>query len=142
MPAARAVIVHDVAQARAALGAAAELGVPITIISPPAAARYQGVGYFAALIEAARRAVPGAAATAVLDCGDAPGLALAALRHGIDAVRVEAPARVRARVAEVAAQTGGAVLGRRVEALDLATAGEPLAACRAWLGRARRGRRG
>jgi hypothetical protein len=75
----------------------------------------------------------------VLDCGDAPALALAALRQGIDAVRVEAPARVRARIADIARQSGGALVTGRVVALDLAAAGEPLAACRAWLGKARRG---
>jgi hypothetical protein len=134
--------VHDLAQARVALAAAAELGVPITLLSPPGAARYQGVGYFAALVAEARRAVPDAAATAVLDCGDAPALALAALRQGIEAVRVEAPARVRAGIADIARQSGGALVTGRVVALDLAAAGEPLAACRAWLGKARRARRG
>ena len=130
---------HDLAQAREALAAAAELGVPVTVLSPPGAARYQGVGYFAALVAAARHAVPDAAATAVLDCGDAPALALAALRQGIEAVRVAAPAQVRARIADIARQSGGALVTGRVVALDLAAAGEPLAACRAWLGKARRG---
>jgi hypothetical protein len=142
MATARAIIVHDLAQAEAALAVAAELSVPITLMSPPGAAAYQGVGYFAAMVEEARRAVPTAVATAVLDCGDAPGLALAALRHGIDAVRIEAPAKIRARIADIAKQTGGALVTGRVAALDLATAREPREACRAWLGKPARGRRG
>ena len=139
MPATRAVIVHNLAHARAALAAAAGLGVPVTLLSPPGAAASLGVGYFAAMVEAARRAVPGAAATAILDCGDAPGLALAALRHGIPAVRVQAPARARARIADIAAQSGAALVSGRIAALDLAKSDEPLAACRAWLGRGRPG---
>ena len=129
---------HDLREARAAFAAAAELGVPITVMSAPGAAASLGVGYFAAMIGAARTEFPTVTATAVLDCGDAPGLALAALRQGIDAVRVEAPARVRAKLADIAGQQGGALVAGRVAALDLAGVDEPRAACRAWLAKAKR----
>ena len=129
---------HDLRDTRAAFAAAAELGVPLTVMSAPGAAASLGVGYFAAMIGAARQEFPTVAATAVLDCGAAPGLALAALRLGIDAVRVEAPARVWAKLADIARQLGGALIAGRMAALDLAGAREPQAACRAWLAKAKR----
>jgi hypothetical protein len=131
--------VHDLAQGRAAFAVAAELDVPVTIMSAPGAALSLGVGYFAALIATLRREYPAVAATAVLDCGDAPGLALAALRHGIEGVRVKAPRAALARIADIAAQSGGALVTGRVRTLDLAGVEDAPSACRAWLApRARR----
>jgi len=99
-------IVHNLAQAEAALRAAAECGTPVILESPPDAARYLGAPYFRAMIEAARAAVPAAEWESVLDCGDAPGLALEAIRQGVRAVRLAAEADVFARVADIAAQSG------------------------------------
>jgi hypothetical protein len=135
MAAARAIVVHDLAHGRAAFAAAAELGVPVTVMSAPGAALSLGVGYFAALIATLRREFPAVAATAVLDCGDAPGLALAALRHGVEGVRVKAPRAALARIADIAKQSGGALVTGRVAALDLAGVEDAAAACRAWLAR-------
>jgi hypothetical protein len=131
----RAIVVHDLAQGRAAFGAAAELDVPLTVMSPMGAASSLGVGYFAALIATLRGEFPTVAATAVLDCGDAPGLALAALRHGVDGVRVKAPRAALARIADIAAQSGGRLVTGRVAALDLVGVEDAAAACRAWLAR-------
>ena len=138
----RAIIVRDLDEARVAFGAAAELGVPLAVISAPGAALYQGVGYFAALIEAARAEFPTVAATAILDCGDAPGLALAAFRHGVAAVRVEAPPKARARIADIAAQSGAALVTGRLATLDLAGRREPHEACLAWLAKPKARRKG
>jgi len=128
------IVIHNLAHARAALAAAAEAGVPVTLISAPAAAAYLGAAVFREIVATARREVPGAEATAVLDCGDARGLALNALRHGLKAVCLKAPADVLARVADIARQLDAVVL-ERVEgpALDLLDAADPLAACRQWL---------
>jgi hypothetical protein len=127
-------IVHTLAQAKAALTAAAETGIAITLESPPDAVRSLGADYFLALVAAARSAMPTADNTAVLDCGRAPGSALAALRAGAEAVRLDAKSDVMARVADIAAQ-----LGARVEsepaaaALDLNETPDPLAAARAFI---------
>jgi hypothetical protein len=131
----RAIVVHDLAQLRAAFAAASELGAPVTVVSAPGAALSLGVGYFAAMISTARGEFPGVAAAAVLDCGDAPGLALAALRHGIGGVRVKAPRAALARIADIAAQSGGRLVTGRLAALDLAGVEDAAAACRAWLAR-------
>ena len=74
------------------------------------AAAGMGVAYFLEMIAEARRAVPSVPSLAVLDCGDAPGLALGALRMGAEAVRLEAPPMVLAKVSDIAAQTGAKLI--------------------------------
>lgn len=80
------VAVASLAEARAALEQGRAAGVGVTLFSPPGAAAYLGVGFFWALVEAARADVPGVEVEAVMDCGDDPGWALAALRTGFKAV--------------------------------------------------------
>lgn len=133
-PEGRAVVVHSLAHAEAALTAAAGLGVPVVLLSPPGAAAYMGAGYFRALVAQALARQPGATATAVLDCGDAAGDVMAALREGLKSVVFTGPDKVAARLADIARQSGSALLRDRSAALDLAGEPEPLAACRRWLG--------
>ena len=66
-------VVHDLAQARAALAEAAGRGRAIQLRSAPDAAAYAGVGYLQALGAAAGHEL-------LIDCGDDPGLVMAALR--------------------------------------------------------------
>ena len=73
--AARSVIFHDLAEARAAL--AADSTIPLQ--TAPGAAAYAGVGYLMAVIEKA-----GAdKSAAVIDCGEDAGAALAALLSSV-----------------------------------------------------------
>jgi hypothetical protein len=126
-----AFIVHHLDHAVAALTAAAEADDAVTLVSPPAAVYSLGVGYFLAMIAAARDAVPKARATAILDCGDAAGLAVAALRGGADAVHLEASDEVLDRVADMARELGGELARHLPDAtVDLGTAGDPAAAAR------------
>lgn len=81
------IIVHTPAHADAALAAATETARAIILQSPPRCARIQGAPWFRKLVEAARARQPQAIALAVVDCADAPGLALGALRDGAEAVR-------------------------------------------------------
>ena len=129
----RPIIVHHLEHAVAALGAAKALGVPVTLRSAPGAAAYLGAAVFRDMIAAALSEVPGVEARAVLDCGDAPGHALNALRQGVPAVRLEAPAEVRARVGDIARQLGAALDEDAAPALDLLDADDPGAASREWL---------
>ncbi|PKU26408.1 hypothetical protein [Telmatospirillum siberiense] len=126
------VIVHTPADTLAALEAAEETGVHPILHSSAVAAQSLGAGYFLAMIEDARRRHPSAQCLAVLDCGTACGLALAALRGGVEAVSLDAPPAVLAKIADVAAQTG-ACLAPTIpdDALDLRNHPDPLAACRA-----------
>ena len=134
----QAIIVHSLAHARAAVRAAAAHGVPVTLFSGPGAAGYAGPEWFRELIAAATAEHPTTRVTAVLDCGAAPGHALAALRAGLKAIRIEADPAVGERIAELAAQHGARVTPGAGDALDLAAAVDPDAACHAWLGAGRR----
>ena len=107
----RIAVVPSLAAARAALAAArADAARAVSLVSPPGAAAYLGVGYFAALAEAARDEFPEIAIEAVMDCGDDPGWALSALRMGFSAVVLRGNAGARARVAAIARATGARVL--------------------------------
>jgi len=80
------IIVHSLDQAVAALKAAARTGRPIVLSSAPDAGIYAGPGWFGAVVAAAREAVPDARFSAILDCGDQAGAALAAIRAQIERV--------------------------------------------------------
>jgi len=125
-----AFVVHDLPQAVAALTAAADCGRPVVLLSPPEAARSLGIGGFLGIVRTAQQAVPTAQGTAHLDCGAAPGLAMAALAAGIGAVSVEGPPIMLAKLAEIAARCGGRVAERPSGAVDLARAADPLAMAR------------
>ena len=105
------VTVHDLAQARAVLAA----GGNAVLLSAPAAALSMGCLWWAALIEAAgtRRAI--------IDCADAPGAAMAALRLCLPALVLDAACPAFAAVA--AAAQGAIILPRRPASLDLGTPG-------------------
>jgi hypothetical protein len=133
----RRIIVHSLAQARAALAAAIERGAPVTLESASAAGGYAGPGWWAALVAAAQAEYPAADVTAVLDCGEEPGSALAALRAGVPRIRFTGASETRARLAAIAAELGAAVEGAAVEehVLDLLEARDPLALSRRFLAR-------
>ena len=127
------IIVHSAAHARAALKVAAGMGAGVTLLSAPGAAAYLGATVFRDMIAAAARDYPGVPVTAVLDCGEEPGLALAAIRHGVAAVRIHGPAAVREKLADIAAQRNVVVYEDDGPALDLFGVSDPEAALRAWL---------
>ncbi len=129
----RPIIVHSLDHARAALAAADGLGAAVTLRSAPGAAAYLGASVFRDMVAEAARGFPDVPVTAVLDCGNDPGRALNALRQGIKALRLDASADVRRRVAEIAAQTGAGLDEDPSPALDLLAVADPQAACRAWL---------
>mgnify|MGYP001302381935 CR=1 FL=1 len=109
-PVRRVAVVGSLAEARAVLAEAP--GRPVLLVSPPNAAAYLGVGYFQAVVEAARGEFPGAAIEAVVDCGDKPGFALSALRAGFATVVLRGDPRMRARVAAIARAMGARLLAR------------------------------
>jgi hypothetical protein len=113
-------VVHSLVHAIAALTAAAEVGRSITILSAPDAGIYAGPGWFKALTEAARSAVPKASALFILDCGDDPGAAQGAIRAGIAAVIFTGRSDVAERLTVIAAARGARLLTARPDAhLDL-----------------------
>ena len=114
------IIIHSLAQAIAALNVAARAGRAIVLASAPDAGGYVGPGWFGALIAAAREAVPGARFSALLDCGDNVGAALAAIRLEIEGVVFIGRADVAGRLADIARQHGVRLeTDRWATALDL-----------------------
>jgi hypothetical protein len=122
------VVVHDRAQAEAALEVAAELGCAIWLRSAPDAAGYAGVGYLEALGDALGHEM-------VVDCGDDAGLVMAALRTGCRRLAFSGPAAVSQRLGEMAAELG-AWYRHEAEAplvLCLSPDDDARSRCRAWL---------
>ena len=112
-----AVTVHATAEAALALALAGKQGV--LLLSAPGAAGFLGPNWFLVIVEAARAEVPSAVHKVVLDCGDAPGQALAALRAGLREVVLHPGCPAFAQVAAAAADIGARVRPVRPESLDL-----------------------
>jgi len=111
-----AVVVHGLADVRLVLAP----GRPVTLLSAKGAALYAGCAWWRALVEQARAAHPGIPIDDILDCADAPGYALGALRIGQRRIVLDAAAAGWSAVAAVAASQGGEVLTSRPPALDMA----------------------
>ncbi len=134
---ARALIVHNLAHARAALSAAETLGVPVVLISAAGAAAYAGAGYFLEFTTRAMAEHPGVKARTVLDCGAEPGLALGALSAGCPAIRYTGPRASRVKIADIAARSRARVDNSRYRALDLLDVEDARTACHQWLAKRR-----
>jgi hypothetical protein len=135
------IVIHNIAHARAAAAAAAAAGRPVLIRSADGAAGYAGALWFQEVIKLAQAAHPDADIAASLDCGDAPGHALGALRQGIKLVRLRARPGIVAKVAAIARQLGAAIDEAPGPVLDLLNEDDAEMACRAWLEKPRISRR-
>jgi hypothetical protein len=133
------IIIHSLADARIALAAAHETGRTVRLLSGPGAAAALGPPVFRAITQAARAEWPEVDAEIVLDCGGDPGLALAALRHGIKYISVDVPDDTRARLADIAHALGAHLVTVAGPALDLADQPDAAAHCRSWLAAAEPG---
>ena len=114
------IVIHSLAQAVAALKAAARAGRAVVITSPPDGGSYVGPGWFREVVTAAREAVPAARFSTFLDCGDDVGAALAAIRSEIEGILFTGRADVASRLADIASQHRVRFLtARPTPALDL-----------------------
>jgi hypothetical protein len=103
------VLVRDWRQMSAVLTAAREVGGSPTLVTPENAAATYGAGYLAALQDRARQEFPDVAFTLVVDCGDAPGYALACLRAGVHTISMTEP---NDKIADIARQMGAELVRR------------------------------
>ena len=131
-------MIHSLEHAEAALGAAAEAGVPVTLLSAESAAAYAGALWFREVVALAARGYPDLPVTAVLDCGDRPGDVLAALRQGLETLSFSGRPSIAKSLAAVAADYGAALVARPRKALDLLDNPDSAAACRAWIAKSAR----
>ena len=104
-----AVLVRDWRQMETALAAARDAGQAPTLVTPENAAATYGAGYLAALQERGRQEFPDVAFTLVVDCGDAPGHALACLRAGVKRISMEP---MNDKIADIARQMGAQLVRR------------------------------
>lgn len=128
-----AIVIHDIDDVRAAMAAAQELDKPVVLLSAPGAVAYLGATVFRDMVADAAKDHPLARYQAVLDCGDEPGLAMGAMRHGVSSVCVHVLPEVEAKLAENAEKRGCSVHHRDGPELDLAGMTNAKAACMAWL---------
>jgi hypothetical protein len=110
------VIIHSLAHAEAVL----RHGHQCTLLSAGGAALVGGVGWWQALITQARQRVPATACTDILDCADAPGLAMAALRMGQIGLILNPNSPGFGAVAKAAMAQGARLLPYAPAALDMA----------------------
>jgi hypothetical protein len=118
-----AIVVHGLEHALAALAEA----LPITLLSAPGAGSFAGALWWRELVAAARAAHPATPCADILDCAEAPGRAMAAIRAGQAILVLDPACPAFARVASLAR-----VLPARPPALDLGTRGADRK-LRAWL---------
>jgi hypothetical protein len=112
-----AVTIHGLDHARMALAP----GRGVLLLSAPGAALYAGCGWWQALMVAARAEFPATPMADLLDCADAPGRAMEALRIGVRGIVLDPACPAFAAV--VAAAGDAIVLPHRPPSLDLAERG-------------------
>ena len=118
-----AVVIHSLADARLALRVAIREGsaAPL-LLSAPEAACFMGAAWWRALVAVVSRDHPGNILD-VLDCGDAAGVAMQALRLGQRRLVLDLACPQFDAVLERATGLGGSVQTVRPPALDLAAHG-------------------
>ena len=114
-----AVIVHGLADARTALTP----GLPVTLLSAPGATLFAGCLWWHDLAAAAVADYPRTPSMDILDCADASGMAMGALRSGVHRLILWPDAPGWRHVAAIAERQGGFVLTQAPPALDLAQRG-------------------
>jgi hypothetical protein len=113
------VLVLDLDQAHCAANAAASLDMPVALLSVRDCALTAGIGWFDAVVRAARRQAPGADLIGILDCGDRADLVQMAWRQGVDAAIYRGSDRVAERLAGIARRAGKLLLRRRPRAIEI-----------------------
>jgi hypothetical protein len=108
-----AILIRDWRETEAALLKARADGTAPTLVTPADAAALYGAGYLAALQERARKEFADVAFSLIVDCGDAPGYALACLRAGVKLISMDpADDKIADKIADIARQMGAELVRR------------------------------
>jgi fructose/tagatose bisphosphate aldolase len=102
-------VVRDWRQMEAVLTVARESGSSPVLLTPENAAATYGAGYLAALQDRARQEFPDVSFVLIVDCGDAPGYALACLRAGVRTISMTSH---NEKIADIARQMGAELVRR------------------------------
>ena len=131
---ARPVVIHGIYHARASCRAALGKGQLVSIWSAFGASSYMGPRWFFEIIRLVRSEFPNLKILGILDCGDQPGDALAAIETGVEALALTAkPATLRS-IREIADQANVNLHRRPSHKLDLAKCLDAEACCKRWFG--------
>ena len=103
------IMVRDWRQTEAALQSAREAKTSPVLITPEGAASVYGAGYLGALQERAEKEFPDIDFELIVDCGDAPGHALACLRAGVKRISMSEP---NDKIADIAQRMGARLVRR------------------------------
>ena len=103
------ILVSDWRSTEAALQGARADGTSPVLVTPEAAASFYGAGYLGALQERAEKEFPDVDFELIVDCGDAPGHALACLRSGVKLISMSEP---NDKIADIARQMGARLVRR------------------------------
>jgi hypothetical protein len=103
------IVIRDWHSTAAALEAARAQGTSPILVTPEDAAAFYGAGYLAALQQRARREFADIDFTLIVDCGDAPGWALACLRAGVKVISMNP---INDKIADIARQMGAELVRR------------------------------
>ncbi len=131
-------VVHILEQARIALDAvrvSSYRGAPL-LLSPQNYAHMAGVAVFAAMMDALAKIRPNVPFDGAVDCGDAAGYAMAAMRSGIRGIIVNLEDAPLKRVESMAKQLNCTVHDPSIyngSILDLGLADDPVAACKTYI---------
>ena len=134
----RVIVFHTRDDAVAALTAAAQEDVAVTLRTAPGAAGYAGPAYLKRVVDQALHARPVADCRAVIDCGTDPVLVMAAFREGWVEALFSGHPEERAKLLDIAGRQGASVLRTLPAGLDLLDLPDPLKAARAHLAPAAR----
>lgn len=129
----RAVMVCGLDDAMRAGAIAHELGVAIKLFSAPDAVASMGPAWFQGMVRELERAYPDLDVEAVLDCGDAAGYALAALRSGVKFIRYSGNRSVARKIKDIAGSYGARLVRRPSRILDPRREQDADTALRKWL---------
>jgi len=129
----RAIRIHALDDALHAASVANELGVPVLLISAAGAAATIGPAWFQGIVGHIERKYPKLHLQAVLDCGDAAGYALAALRSGVKFIRFSGNRAVAGKIADIARQQGAQLVVDPLDILDLRGKSDADTAIGGWL---------
>jgi hypothetical protein len=103
------ILVRDWRSTEAALLAARADGTSPVLITPEGAASFYGAGYLAALQARAEREFPDIEFELIVDCGEAPGHALACLRAGVKRISMS---ESNDKIADIAQRMGARLVRR------------------------------
>jgi hypothetical protein len=128
-----AIIIQGIGDLRAALEAASSLNRALTVLSIPGAASSAGAPWFHALIRAGSAEFAQVPLTAILDCADQPGHALAALRTGCRDLLLLESVPAWPRVRAIAEAAGARLHTAPGPTFNPRFFRDPIGACRDWL---------